>query len=776
VSVVYLSSLAKILAKMLKTNPIHTEVVLVGGGHSHAIALRMFGMKAGLKHGLKSMAGVRLTLISENSDTPYSGMLPGYVAGIYQKNECHIDLRSLSQFANAQFYCDRVIGLDLANQRVICANRPTVAYDFLSLDIGSTPQKLDLNCPNSITAKPIPQFLAHLDQFLADVSQNVPAKLSIAIAGGGIGGVELAIALHQRLQDSLPNTQLNFDLVHRGAELLPGHNLRVRRLVNQALFSRQIKVHLQEEVIGQEEVTGLDDQIVRCRSGKTWRCDRLFWVTQATAPDWIKASGLAVDDQGFVLIKNTLQSISHSQVFATGDIATNPQHSRPKAGVFAVRQGQPLFDNLQAIIANLPLRDFIPQSKFLSLIGTADGQAIASRAMFGWRSPLMWWWKNRIDRQFMAKFTDLAELRSGMESGIKKAKNPPIFCGGCGAKVGSNTLTQVLKRLTPSDRSDVLNSVLIGLDQADDACVISIPAGKVLVQTLDYFPAFLHDPYLFGQIAAHHCLNDLLAMGATPHSALAIATITHGNSKAEAETLYQLLAGATKVLNAMRSPLIGGHTTVGADLIFGLSCNGYADPDRLLRKSGIQVGDVLILTKPLGTGAILAAAMQSKTKPEWIDTAIASMLHSNQLAAQILAEYQIHACTDVSGFGLIGHLTEMLRASGVSAKLDLAQISTLPGAIAIAKMGIFSSLYDQNRQAESFISNPKTEVPIYSLLFDPQTSGGLLAAIPASQAHSCLAKLKANGYYQAEAIAVAIQNKDLSNQIILVDKYLNGDY
>jgi selenide, water dikinase len=742
---------------MLIIKPIHTELVLVGGGHSHAIALRMFGMKSGLKSRLKSglnpLAGVRLTLISDRSDTPYSGMLPGYVAGIYQKEECHIDLRSLTSFANAQFYGDRVIGLDLANQRVICANRPPVAFDYLSLDIGSTPQKLDLSSENSITAKPIPQFLEHLDQFLADLTNFPPQKLAIAIAGGGIGGVELAIALHQRLRNCLPNTLLNFNLVHRGAELLPGHNHHVRRLVNQALASRQIKVHLQEEVIG------LEDRILRSRSDQTWHCDRLFWVTEATAPDWLKASGLAVDDRGFVSIKNTLQSISHSQVFATGDIATNLIHPRPKAGVFAVRQGQPLFDNLQAIIANLPLKEFIPQSKFLSLIGTADGQAIASKGIFGWRSPLMWWWKNRIDRQFMARFSNLSKTMSQVE----KAEKPKMFCAGCGSKVGSNSLKSVLVRLPQSDQTDVL----IGLNQADDAAVIAIPAGTVLVQTLDYFPAFLGDPYLIGQIAAHHCLNDLFAMAATPHSALAIATIPHGNSKAEAETLFQLLAGATKVLNAVRSPLIGGHTTVGQDLIFGLSCNGYADPNYLLRKSGIQVGDVLILTKPLGTGAILAAAMQSQAKPEWLDGAIASMLHSNQVAAQIFAEYQIRACTDVSGFGLVGHLTEMLRASNLSANLNLSKIPTLLGAIATQKMAIFSSLYAQNLEAESFISNPKPEEPIYSLLFDPQTSGGLLAAVPASQADACLANLKAKGYLRAEAIAIAIENIDLSNQIIL---------
>jgi selenide, water dikinase len=721
-----------------KIIPIHTEIVLVGGGHSHAIALKMFGMKP--------IEGVRLTLVSEAADSPYSGMLPGYVAGFYQRQDCHINLRSLAQFANAQFYQDRVVGIDFENQRVICASRPPVAFDYLSLDIGSVPQKLDFDNPYSIPAKPISQFLDRWQQFLADLAEH-PDKLAIAIAGGGVGGVELAISIHQRLSNLFPKTKLDFHLFHRGTELLSAHNAQVRRLVTKELERRKIQVHLEEEVIGLEESS------VKCRSGKTWECDRLFWVTPATAPNWLKESGLQVDSQGFVLVKNTLQSISHSQVFATGDIATNPQHPRPKAGVFAVRQGKPLFENLGRIAAQLPLHEYIPQSKFLSLIGTANGEAIASWGIVGWRSTLMWQWKDWIDRRFMAKFTDFPPMDV----------TAPMFCAGCGSKVGSNTLSAVLARLPKVDKE----GVLIGLNEADDACAIQIPLGQVLVQSLDYFPGFLNDPYLVAQIAAQHCLNDLYAMAATPHSALAIATVPHGTPKAESETLFQLLAGATEVLNAARSPLIGGHSTVGKELTFGLSCNGYADPNKLLRKSGIQVGDVLILTKPLGTGAILAAAMQNKCEKEWLERAINSMLQSNQLAIAIFQSHQIHTCTDISGFGLVGHLGEMVNASQVSAEIILSQVPMLPGAIAIQKMGIFSSLYAQNLQAEKLVSfsSSQSQNLLYSLLFDPQTSGGLLGAVPSDRAVDCLAKLREQGYIQAQTIGVAMESRKVAIEI-----------
>lgn len=718
--------------------PITQDLVLIGGGHTHAIALRLFGMHP--------LPGVRITLLTEASDTPYSGMLPGHVAGFYTYADCHIDLRSLAQFAGAQLYLDRAIGLDLANHRVICANRPPIGFDVASIDIGSTPKLPSVlgDLEAVIPAKPVRQFLERWNQVVDQVKQAPEQPYTIALVGGGPGGVELALTMHHHLQEILrearqPLANLTVHLIHRSAELLPQHNRWVRDRFRQLLVDKGIELHLQEEVYE------VQPHQLRCKSGLTLECDAIFWVTQASAPDWIRKSGLAVDADGFVLVDDTLQSCSHAHIFAAGDIATMQHHPRPKAGVFAVRQGKPLYQNLRRFLEHKRLKPFHPQKQYLSLIGTGDGEAVASRGPVGWQSPYLWTWKDHIDRAFMRRFSEFPS----MESSDPVAA--PMYCAGCGSKVGSSTLDRALQRLqhqTPA------SSVVIGLDIPDDAAVVQIPANQALVQTIDYFTALIPDPYLFGQISAHHALSDLFAMGATPQSALAIATIPHAEPANAEETLYQLLAGALAVLNQANAELIGGHTIAGNELAFGLACNGVALPDQLLRKSGLQPNQALILTKPIGTGTLFAAQMRLKAKGTWIDGAIASMCQSNQAAAQCFLDYQATACTDITGFGLLGHLQEMVHASGVAVKLELDRIPWLAGALASIQQGIVSSLHAQNQTAASWIDNLEQvrHRPEFPLLFDPQTSGGLLASVPIALAPACLMALHDRGYANSALI------------------------
>lgn len=716
------------------SSPITQDLLLIGGGHSHAIALRQWGMRP--------LPGVRITLLTETSDTPYSGMLPGHVAGFYDREACHINLRSLCEFAGAQLLIDRVIGLDLVNHQALCHQRPPVAFDLVSIDVGSTPLTplLPSELGSSVMAKPVPQFL-HWWNELCERLPSGDRPFVLGIIGGGAGGVELALTMHQRLRAI--GRPFTLHLFQRTAVLLPRHNAWVQQRFYQLLTERGIQIHLQEPV--QAVQAG---QII-CASGLTIACDESVWVTQATAPGWLRAAGLAVTAAGFVQVNDYLQSVSHPPVFAAGDVATMVNYDRPKAGVFAVRQGPPLVKNLQNALLQKPLQPYRPQAQFLSLIGTGDGAAVASRGRWGWQSRLLWQWKDRIDRGFMRKFSHLPEMPNERDG--QPTDRDAMPCRGCGAKVGSTTLENVLHRLRPlSPRTP---SALIALDTPDDAAVWQIPAGKLLVQTIDYFPALINDPYVFGQIAANHSLSDLFAMGALPHSALAIATVPYGTAAKQEEILYQVLAGAMQVLQAAQAELIGGHTIAGETLAFGLSCNGLTTPDRLLRKGGMLPGQGLILTKPLGTGTLFAAAMRRQAKAIWIDQAIATMLISNQAAAAVFGQYAT-ACTDITGFGLLGHLGEMVRAAAVTVWLDRAAIPILPGARAMVQQGFLSSLHGQNLRAQEWLGDraEASRHPDDPLLFDPQTAGGLLAAVPLDQVDACLTGLKAVGYADAAMI------------------------
>jgi pyridine nucleotide-disulfide oxidoreductase family protein len=357
------------------------NLVMIGGGHSHAIALRLFSTN--------SVPNLRLTLISDVENTPYSGMLPGYIAGFYSYNQCHINLRKLAMSAQAEFYLDGVVNLDLAKKLVICQNIPPIEFDLVSIDIGSTPAQIGVQ--HIIPAKPVPQLL---EQWYRISQESTPIK--IAVVGGGAGGVELTLAIPAGLQ-RLGNREVEMHLFHRGRKLMSSW-------VEQSLQQRGVKLHLGTMIsqVGQtpegyKKLANFPDLF-----------SHVFWVTQASAAPWIQKTGLTVDTKGFILVDDTFQSVSHPHIFATGDIATMVNYPRPKAGVFAVRQGKPLFRNLRQAAMGKPLKAYIPQQNYLSLISTGDGYAIASRGKFTLPPhKLLWYWKDYIDRQFMRQFQHL---------------------------------------------------------------------------------------------------------------------------------------------------------------------------------------------------------------------------------------------------------------------------------------------------------------------------------------------------------------------------------
>ena len=291
-------------------------------------------------------------------------------------------------------------------------------------------------------------------------------------------------------------------------------------------------------------------------------------------------------------------------------------------------------------------------------------------------------------------------------------------------------------------------NLLVGIDTSDGASVYKIDDTKALVQTVDYITPVVDDPYVYGQIAAANSLSDIFAMGAEAQSAMAIATIPYGIESQIEDQLFQTMSGALKVLNASNTALVGAHSSEGVELSFGLSVTGFADKEQVMRKSGMQKGDLLILTKALGTGTLFAADMRLKAKGRWIDAALQSMLLSNQAAGFCVHKHGATACTDVTGFGLLGHLVEMTRSSAKSVEINLNDLPILDGALDMIDSGIYSSLQEQNVRLRRAIKEPGNlrGHKHYPLLFDPQTSGGSLAAVPEKNAAACIKELHELGY------------------------------
>ena len=680
--------------------PITTDIVLLGAGHAHVEVLRRFAMRP--------EPGVRLTLIGREQETPYTGMLPGLIRGDYTFEQAHIDLAPLAASASARLILAEATAIDFAARSVTVTGRPDIPFDLLSIDVGGEPT---MPPGSGQPVKPIGQLLDRL----AALEAELPPGARIAVVGGGPGGTELALALAHRYRG-----RTRIVLVCDTPEPLGAAPPYARRVARAALVDADVELACGVRAIS------LANGRLTLSDGSDLEVSTALWATGVVGPALLAASGLACDEAGCVRVAATLRSVSHDFVFAAGDCASIEGNPRPKAGVWAVRAGTPLADNLRRAARGHALRRWRPQRDALAILGLGDDRALAWRNGLAISGKPIWRWKDWIDRRW---------IRMYQEPMAPMSSDDPMRCGGCGAKVGAEVLAGALANLPRLPGADVL----IGLDAPDDAAVMLPPPGMAVVQSVDYFRAFIDDPYVFGQIAAAHALSDLHAMGARPWTALAVAAVPYTSSDKMRTELADMLAGATEVLAADGCALVGGHSAEATEPALGFAVTGLIEPSRLMRKSGLRVGDALVLTKPLGTGIVLAGHMRGLARAAWLQAAIDSMRMSNAAAARILQAHGAVACTDITGFGLAGHLMEMLRASDVAASLWPDRIPALPGALELVAHGVESTLAPENRRV---LNGP-------ALLVDPQTSGGLLAGVASDRAEACMQELRRNGMHAA---------------------------
>jgi selenide,water dikinase len=682
--------------------PLTRDLVLIGGGHTHALVLRMWAMNP--------LPGARLTLINPDPTAAYSGMLPGHVAGHYPVEALQIDLVRLARFAGARLILGRAAGIDRDSRHVIVPGRPPVAYDIASIDIGISSEMPGMPgfIDNAIPAKPLATFAARWQAFA-----NTPAPGSVVVIGGGVAGVELALAAAHRLHGKTPVTVID------AATPLSAVGAGARR----ALLGHLRRAGV--EVIADAPVASVGPDAVTLADGR--RIASAFTIgAAATRPQgWLGKTGLDLTG-GFVTIDESLRSVTDPAIFACGDIAHMVHAPRPKAGVYAVRQAPVLLHNLTVALSGTGrLRRYQPQGDYLKLISTGHKNAVADKWGLPFDGAWLWRWKDRIDRRFMDRFTDLpamptSPLPTRTAAGVAEVLDigKPL-CGGCGAKMGRADLRAALASLPAPRRADVLSG------PGDDAAILS--QGKISqLLTTDHVRAFTEDPWLLARMTAIHAMGDIWSMGARPQVALAQIILPRMAPRLQTETLREIMAAAAETFGTEGADVVGGHTSLGAELTVGFTVTGLT-ASRPISLSGARPGDALILTKPIGTGVILAAEMARAAPGAVVAHALTSMTASQGRVASILAPHA-HAMTDVTGFGLAGHLLAMLEASGVAATLDMASVPLLPGALALSAAGHGSTLLPTNRAAMAAMF--LTEGPRTDLLFDPQTAGGLLAAVP----------------------------------------------
>ena len=708
--------------------PLTRDIVLIGGGHTHALVLRKWAMAP--------VAGARLTLINPSPTAPYSGMLPGHIAGHYQREDLEIDLVKLARFANARLVMAPATGIDRKIQRIQVAGQADISYDIASIDIGITTDIPTITgfAEHALGAKPLPQYTAAWAQFLNDASvKKLPPE--VVVIGGGVAGIELALAMMHRLKaegaSAAKITVLEAQSTPHGG---------IGKGAQKALMHHMQRLGVALETgVTVAEITA---NAVHLLDGR--KIPAAFTVAAAKPQPhgWLAQTGLA-NAEGYIEVTPTLQSNVDSNIYATGDCAALTFAPRPKAGVFAVRQAPVLYHNLRARLLGQASKPFRPQKSYLKLISTGGKGAIADKAGLKLDGAALWRWKDRIDQKFMQQFGNYPEmpaekLPKHLAQGLSEILAEAPLCGGCGAKVASTELAQTLKALPPPKRLDVLS-------RPDDDAAVLAHGDTQQILTTDHLRAFINDPYRMARITAIHAMGDCWAMGAKPQAALASLILPRMSPKMQAETLREIMAAASETFRAAGAEIVGGHTSQGAELTIGFSLTGLANGP-IIRNTGAQIGDALILTKPIGSGTLLAAEMRHLAKGAWMEAAYKIMEQPQDKAADILAPIA-HAMTDVTGFGLAGHLNAMIKNANIGAELTLTNIPLLEGAASLAAQGIRSSIWAANRTAVKLtLGDTPTEI----LLFDPQTAGGLLAAIPASKAESTLTRLKNIGIPAAQ--------------------------
>ena len=662
--------------------------------------------------------------------SPYTGMLPGYVAGAYDWDDIHIDLAKLARFADARFIAAEAVGIDAAERCLVFANRPPLRYDVLAVNTGGVPGERFAS--EFVTpVKPIGRFIPVWTELTA--SGTPPRRLGIV--GAGAGGVELALAINHRY----PGTRCT--IVDGDDEILRGFSGKARRHLESALRKRGISL-----------VTGA--RVSEARAGElvagdtAIAVDHALWTTGVEAPGWFADAGIHTDPRGFVSVNEYLQSTSHPEIFAAGDVAHGEVQPRPKAGVYAVRQGPILAENLRRFATGRRLRRFRAQRHAMAIVGLGRGNAVASRGGLYASGAWVWAVKQWIDRRFMHKFNNLpvmSKAKPEVSTALQEELPTSMRCGGCGAKLGAEVLNAVLRRLDVPVSPTTLSGI------GDDAAVVQVAAGNLAV-SCDGFRAMIDDTYRFGRIGAQHALNDLFAMGAEPRFALALATVPVMADPLMEEDLYQMMAGALDVFTAHGVDLVGGHSAEGGELGLAFSVTGMQVREPMT-KGGLSPGEALVLTRAIGTGALLAGAMVGRTRAEDLLVAIDHMDSSNADAADVLRRYGARGCTDVTGFGLAGHLWELTRASETGARIRANDVPTLPGALELIASGVESSLQANNRRAmDDYEITGSPDAPALRLLADPQTSGGLLAGVPNDAVAECIEALRDHGHASAAVI------------------------
>lgn len=635
---------------------------------------------------MEPLEDVRLVVINPESTAVYSGMLPGFLAGQYIADELFIDVAALCKQAGARFIRGSLKRVDaasktltirhqaLTNSRELC-----IPYDYAVLNTGAAPaDSFPSTHPGCYYVKPIRELLIDLPRIDEKMHGG---NRSMVIAGGGAAGIELAFAFRSRYGPDATITLVSRRSIDYDNALSAGASV-----IRRALEKKRITL-LESVEVTQAVVEG-----VLLSDGRSVAAHVVCVATPVRPPTWIEQSGLAGKD-GFLTVDAKLQVHDYEGLYASGDIVNLPS-LRGRSGVMAVRAGQYLAKALWQKIQGRHVSPFRPQRHWLTLLNLGDGEAIAVRGSFAYKGASLFKLKDRIDQKFMARFKP--RKMSSIEA---------MRCEGCAAKLPGDMLTSVFGQ------------------QFEDGA-ITTQQGVSRIRSIDALTHLVDDPYLVGALAMRHAVSDVWAMGASPTTALTLIAVERSLSQhLEASEFVQAQAGLQDAAHTYGVEIVGGHSLSLNQPMIAVQIEGECA--RPVYKNGAMAGDELWITGPVGSGILFAALASGLTIGASIDQWVSNALGSLFEASQIAAREGVHAMTDVTGFGLAGHIHEML--SGKNLGMQWAEkIGTYSGVDACTAQGIHSTAYADNVRYAQQIGHKAPS----AVVFDPQTCGPLLIAAP----------------------------------------------
>ena len=707
--------------------PITNDLVLIGGGHSHLSVL--------MKLSKRPINGNRITLITNEIDTPYSGMIPGYIEGIYSWRDSHIDLYRLCLKLNVRFIHAEVERVSAHEKEIYFKDRPKIKFDVLSINTGiqSNNREIKGAAKYCLPVKPISKLA---NNFLNKITNFK----SIAFIGGGAGSVELALAIKKRFLNINQDIKITIITGKRG--LLSTFPQKTK------LTSLKTLEKFKIDIIEYKRVLEVKPKQIILSDKSMLKIDKAILSTNSMTPKWLAKSDILLTKDNYILVNKSFQT-NYKYVFASGDVIDFNNQNLKKAGVFAVRSGKPLAINIKQFILGKKLVEYKFNKNYLALIGTSKRSAIATKYNLTFNSRFFFYLKKYIDQNFIKKFSDfkirkkftLEALKTDVLNVFVKHKekitdkNDIMQCKGCAAKVPLNALKQALPK-------DIVST-------SEDA--VSVPGQPELYQTVDMISSIITDPFLLGKIAANHSISDMVSVNSKITSAMMILQLPLSKTEINSRDLEQVLLGANEIFKTIDCPLIGGHTMIGKDKdpIIGFSILGQKQKKIKIMKNRrkIKTKDLLILTEKIGSGLIFAGINNYLIDSYFQTDVIKQMIKGNLNFGKISNHLNILSMTDITGFGLANHLLNLIKRDNSKTGLTIYpnKIPLFQGVNECLNKDIKSSLFKSNYDiAQKDIIYKRDKSKLDNILYDPQTVGGIAFIIPQEEKYKHFKVLKEN--------------------------------